>query len=431
MKKDFGCSEYNDLSRRQFLAGTGKLALTLGAGSMILPQVAMAQSGSTNRDTLLSIYLRGGCDGLSLCVPFGEESYYSFRPTIAVPRPDSTAQGRAINLDGFFGISPAMASLMDAYTAGNLLFVHATGLSNSSRSHFDNQRWTETGMVETIPMGTGWVGRHLATTAPIRPGNTLRGVALGQAVPLTLAGGPGTSAVRDVSDYGLNGNEGLQRQRDAFLSEMYAATSNDTLKRSGLAILETIKLLKKIDFDNYKPMGGAVYPNSDLGFALKSAAALIRSDIGVEAMTIDVGGFDTHAGEGTNGGWLYFLLQDMALSMAAFHKDLVGANRMNRTLATVMSEFGRTARENASNGTDHGTGSAMMVLGGGVAGGRVLSQWPGLKPAQLFENQDLKITIDYRDILAELVAKRLDNAANMATIFPGYSPTMRGVTVTV
>jgi uncharacterized protein (DUF1501 family) len=202
------------------------------------------------------------------------------------------------------------------------------------------------------------------------------------------------------------------------------------LQKSANAILETIALLKQIDFDNYTPAGGAVYPNSGLGTAFKSASALIRSDVGVEAMTIDFGGWDTHAGEGTNGGWMYFLMNDLASSMAALHKDLVGANRFGRTIVVVMSEFGRTAKENASQGTDHGTANAMLVLGGGVSGGRVLANWPGLAPTKLFEGQDLKITIDYRDILAEIVSRRLDNAAHLADVFPQYTPTFRGVTVT-
>jgi len=429
MKKDFGCAEYNDLSRRQFLVGTGKFALAAGAITSLLPTVAMAQSGTTNRDTVLSVYLRGGCDGLSLCVPHGEDAYYSYRPTIAIPRPDSMDQGRAIDLNGFFGISPAMSLLMEAYTAGHLLFVHATGMMGSSRSHFDNQRWTETGVIETVPLGSGWLGRQLATTAAVRPGNTMRGVSLGQAIPLTLAGGPGTSAVSDVSSYGIDGSRVQQIERTAVLGTAYAADRNHLLSTSAQAILDTIALLKKIDFDRYSPMGGAVYPNSELGFAFKSAAALIRSDVGVEAMTIDFGGWDTHAGEGTNGGWMYRLMQDLAGSMAAFHRDLVAANKMNRSLVTVMSEFGRTAHENASAGTDHGSAGAMMVMGGGVAGGKVLSQWPGMRAANLTDGQDLKITIDYRDILAELVSKRLDNNSNLATIFPDYKPTFRGVTV--
>jgi len=320
-----------------------------------------------------------------------------------------------------------MAPLLDAYAAGHLLFVHATGMMGSSRSHFDNQRWTETGVIETIPMGTGWLGRQLATTSAVRPGNTMRGVSLGQAVPLTLAGGPGTSAVTNIATYGLDGSSATQTSRAGVLGPAYAADANHLLATSAQAILDTITLLKKIHFDAYVPAGGAIYPNSELGFAFKSAAALIRSDVGVEAMTIDFGGWDTHAGEGTNGGYMYFLMQDLASSMAAYHKDLAAANKINSSLTTVMSEFGRTAHENASGGTDHGSAGAMLVMGGGVNGGKVLSQWPGLAPAKLQDAQDLKITIDYRDILAELVAKRLDNATNLQTVFPEYTPTFRGV----
>ncbi|HSI72621.1 MAG TPA: DUF1501 domain-containing protein [Fimbriimonas sp.] len=421
------CTEYNDLTRRQFLSGTGKAALAMGAMTALLPRVSMAQSGSS-RDTIVSVYLRGGCDGLSLCVPHGEDNYYNYRPTIAVPRPDSTALNKAIDLDGFFGISPAMAALLDAYTAGNLLFVHATGIVGGNRSHFDNMKWMETGVIEQIPLGSGWLGRHLATTSPLRAGNTMRGVALSQAIPMTLSGGPGTAAVSDVARYGLYGTDYQRKAREAVLRSTYT-NKTDPLENSAISILDTINLLNKIDFENYQPMGTAVYPASELGYAFKSAAALVRSDVGVEAMTIDVGGFDTHAGEGTNGGWLYFLLSDLAASMAAFHKDLVGADRFGRVIVVVMSEFGRTVRENASQGTDHGNGNAMMVLGGAVAGGRVLADWPGLRASDLFEGQDLKITIDYRDVLSEIIAKRLDNAGKLGEIFPQYTATQRGVIV--
>lgn len=427
MKIATACTEYNNISRRSFLKGTGKIALAAGTMSALLPRVSLAQGGDSDRDIILQIYLRGGCDGLSMVAPYGEDAYYTYRPTIAIPRPDSSAPNRAIDLDGFFGVSPAMSPLMDAYAAGNLLFVHAAGLMNSSRSHFDNQRWMETGYIDSISDGTGWLGRHLATTAPIRSENTLRGVALSQAIPLTLGGGPGTDSVPDVANYGVTGkNKFQQKSREALLRTLYSPDPDPMVRRAALAVLDTVNLLRDIHFDNYQPAGQAIYPESSLGYAMKSAAALIRSDIGVEAMTIDLGGWDTHTEAGTNGGWLYFLLGDLAASMGAFHKDLVGANRMGRTMVVVMSEFGRTAHENDSRGNDHGTGGAMMVLGGAVNGGRVLTDWPHLNPGSLYEGQDLATTIDYRDILTEIVGKRLSNAANLDTVFPGFTATDRG-----
>jgi uncharacterized protein (DUF1501 family) len=428
MKISNACNEYNNISRRGFLKGTGKLAIAAGAMSALLPKVALAQGSNSDRDIILQLYLRGGCDGLSMLAPFGEDSYYSFRPTIAIPRPDSSSDRKAIDLDGFFGISQSMGPLMAVYNEGHLLFVHATGMSHSSRSHFDNMRWMETGYIDSISDGTGWLGRHLSTTAPIRSENTLRGVALGYAVPLTLAGGPGTAAVENLGQYGVVGsNKFQQKSREETLRTLYATDKDRELRAASMAVLDTVNLLRDIRFDSYVPADSAVYPASQLGYAMKSAAALIRSDVGVEAMTIDVGGWDTHSDAGTNYGWLYLLLGDLAASMAAFHQDLVGANRFGRTIVVVMSEFGRTARENASFGTDHGTGSAMMIMGGGVQGGRVLADWPGFRSADLYEGQDLPITIDYRDLLAEIVSKRLSNAENLGEVFPNYTPTFRDI----
>ncbi len=176
------------------------------------------------------------------------------------------------------------------------------------------------------------------------------------------------------------------------------------------------------------PAGGAVYPGGSFGAALRSTAALIRADMGVEAVQIDIGGWDTHSAQGpVNGGMAATMLQ-LAQAIGAFHADMNGAGRINNVTLVATSEFGRVARENASQGTDHGHGNVMLVMGGAVRGGRVLSIWPGLAPGQLYQGQDLHVTIDYRDILAETVLRRLGNT-NLDLVFPGFTPTMRGVFV--
>ena len=425
MDQSQGCSEYNKLSRRQFVAGTGKLALAAGALTALLPKVSLAQGSNSNRDIVLQVYLRGGSDGLSMCVPFGEDAYYAARPSQAVARPDSNVAGKAINLDGFFGAHPALQPLIDAYMAKHLLFVHATGLVGSSRSHFETQRWMETGAGGVTTLKSGWLGRHLSTTAPMNSLSTLRGASLGPSVPLTLFGGPSTAAVPSLVEHTIQApTEYEKTKRMDHLRAVYSADATETLRTNALSAVETVALLGRIDFPSYTTMSTVAYPDSEVGIAFKSAAALIRSDVGVEAMTIDMNGWDTHALAGVNGGYLHYLLADLAESLGAFYHDMVAANRIGRITVVVMSEFGRRVAENGSTGTDHGYGGAMMVLGGGVNGGRVLTKWPGL--GNLFEDKDLQITIDYRHILAEIVAKRLDNPANLSTVFPNFTPTFQG-----
>ncbi len=178
------------------------------------------------------------------------------------------------------------------------------------------------------------------------------------------------------------------------------------------------------------PSGGAVYPTDtfNFGYSIKSTAALIKADVGVEAIHIDVSGWDTHANQGvTSGGQMFRLMDALGKGVGAFHTDLFSTGYRDVTLV-VVSEFGRVVRENGSRGTDHGHGNCILVMGGSINGGRVLTQWPGLAQNQLYQGQDLNVTIDYRDILAEIVARRLNNEANLAAVFPGYTATFRGVT---
>ena len=420
-----GCSEYHGLNRRQFLgAGSAALAATLGA-PLWLPRVAFADAPSASRDVLVVIFLRGGCDGLSICVPYAEDAYYAARPTIAIPRPDSGNNFAGADLDGFFSIPPAMAPLKAAFDAGHLLFVHACGSKDDSRSHFDAMRFMELGKPRDPSLFTGWVGRHLLNIAPWSPSALLRSVAIGDSLPVSLAGSPLALPIPDLNDFSLDGIPHTLDDRLAALGSMYDQGPLE-LRASAANTLSTMASLEAIDFDNYLPSGNADYPDSGFGNAMKSAAALIKAQIGVEAIATDLGGWDTHDGQNPINGYMAGLMNELASSLGAFHADLTGAGVLNFTLV-VMSEFGRVFKENASQGTDHGHGNIMLVMGGGIAGGRVLRNWPGLAPESLFQEQDLDVTIDYRDILAEILQTRLGNA-NLQAVFPGFVPTFRGVT---
>ena len=419
---NFGCNEYRSLSRRRVIASGGAALFSLGLP--FVPRVAYAKFDDPSRDVLVCLFLRGGADGLSLIPPFGDPGYYANRPTIAIARPDSSDPNRGINLDGFFMLPPAMASLAEAYGNGHLLVVHATGSVSGTRSHFDAQRNMEVGKPDDLSLNTGWVGRHLASTPPMKAGAPLRGVAMNYGLDRGLAGGPATLPIPDPSRFDLAGNSKTVSARRKALSDGYAQAA-EPLKTAASNTQKTIDLLQSINFTTYQPSGGAVYPNDTLGHQLRASAALIKAQLGVEAVYLDVGGWDTHANQGPVTGGMANHMKSLADSLAAFSRDVFGGPAGNVTVV-AMSEFGRNVHENASHGNDHGHGSAMFVMGTSVRGGRVLTQWPGLGAGQLYQNQDLAITIDHRDILAEIVAKRL-SGNDLSVVFPGYAPTFRGV----
>ena len=421
-----GCKEYKALSRRHFL-GLSAATLVTALGPAWLPRVVLADEDDSERDVLVSIFLRGGADSLSLCVPFAEADYYKLRPTLALPRPDSGSPFAVSDLDGFFGLSPALMALLEPYQAGDLLFVHACGSNDPTRSHFDAMYFMEVGQPQPpASLATGWLGRHLQTTAPTLQDGLIRAVGINHSLQRTLIGGPRSVAAPEPAKYGLDGDPDSSAERLAAIEVMYAA-SEDPLRLNANNTIQTIELLQRIGFDSYQPAGGASYPEDEFGQALRATAALIKAQVGVEAIAIDLGGWDTHEMQEPQEGSMALVMRNLAEGLAAFYRDLEG-DSVGNVITTTMSEFGRNAIENGSLGTDHGHGGLMMVLGKSVAGGRVLTRWPGLAPDQLYEGQDLKVTIDYRDVLTEIVTKRLRNP-DFRNVFPdaNYQPIDHGV----
>jgi len=428
---DCGCQEYNELSRRQFLATSAGVSAAAFFPAW-LPKIVMAKNYASTRDIIVSVFQRGGADGLSLCVPFADPNYYTSRSTIAIPRPDSSSTNKGINLDGFFMFPQAMAGgaagmggLIPAFKASDLLVVHATGQLNNSRSHFDAQRYMEVGKPVDPSLVTGWLGRHLASIPPLKPDAPLRGLGVAAGLQKTLVGAPKTLPIADPTNYSIGGSATTQPQRVAFLQGDYAG-ADEPLHSAALDAANTVGLLKAVNFAGYVPANGAVYPNSSFGRALRSVAVLIKNDVGIEAAQVDIGGWDTHSAEDPIAGSMFRTMQDFSNSLAAFYADVI-ATGYSVTLVSV-SEFGRNVRENGSQGTDHGRGTVMFAMGKGIVGGRVLTKnWPGLAREVLADGQDLQVTVDYKDILAEIVQRRLGNP-NLDVVFPTWKPTMLGVT---
>ncbi len=425
------CNEYNELtSRRDFLSTTGGLsgaALFAWAYPEWLPKVSLADSYVAERDVIVSIFLRGGADGLSLCVPFGDPLYYSGRPTIAVPRPDSTAATRAIALDNFFGFPQGMRFLMPAYQAGNLLVVHGAGLTFNTRSHFDAQHYMELGKAADPSLNTGWLGRHLAMTSPVKNGASLRAITIADGLAETLKGSPNALPIADPSNYGIAGTTATRDARQAWLGVEYGETINP-VRSAATDALNTITMLRSLNVAGYQPANGTVYPNTGFGRGLRNSAALIKADIGVEAVHLDIGGWDTHANQDPLAGGMNAVMTQLSQALGAFWQDCIASGLSQNVTVAVLSEFGRNVRENGSRGTDHGRATAMFAMGRNISGGRVLTNnWRPLAQENLADRQDLAVTIDHRDILAEIVQNRLGNT-NLGVVFPGYTPVMRGVT---
>lgn len=436
------CDEYNELSRRGFLK-LGGLALMASAVPAWLPRVVMAKNFVSGRDVVVYLYLRGGADGLTMLAPYGDPAYAAIRPTLALTAPGGGANSTiALPNSNFFGLAPGMAPLLEVYNEGKLAMVHASGfmVSNPSRSHFDAQRFMEVGKFNDPTLFTGWLGRHLADTGAVVPGAQLRAIGVANGLQQSLVGSPKALPVPGLAqssapNYSITGASGTAATRLSRLNAMYSAVA-DPLRSAAETTQSTITLLNSIGFSTYSPVNGALYPTTALGYAMKSAAALIKADVGVEAIAIDRSGWDLHASLGPVNGAMNTLMDDLARGMLAFHRDVIAGSNRN-AVVVVMSEFGRRAAENGSAGVDHGYGNLMLLMGHRINGGQVFSRnqagqagWPGLGPGQLFQNLDLAATIDFRNVLSEVCVNLLQNN-NLANVFPGFAQqSFIGVTTT-
>lgn len=418
------CTEYKSISRRGFLGGASTATIAATLGYAWLPRLAFAQNPSGVRDIIVSVYLRGGADGCSMVVPHGDAGYYAARPNIAVPKPGSGKTGAATDLNGFFGLSKSMLPLLPAYQNGHLALVHAVGSKNWSRSHFDAQRWMETSDKDNVNANSGWLGRHLATVPEKVPGSPMRGISLTYGLVRTMNGGPKTLPIPNPDYFGFEGWYPNMSELSGWIANQYNRIQ-DMQKEAVRDTRNVIATLDAINFSGYQGSGGAVYPDTYFGRSLKATAALIKANIGLEAAHVDLEGWDTHADQGPIGGYMDGLMTELAQTLGAFYKDMAASNRMDFTLV-CLSEFGRNVLENGSRGTDHGAGNAMFVMGGKVNGGQVFGTWPGCAVNQLLDGYDLQMTTDYRDVLAEIVQKRLNNT-NLAAVFPNFTPTFRNV----
>ena len=412
------------MDRRFFLKNTGIGLASFGLMGMapnFLHQFANASALSDDKakkKILITIFQRGAVDGLSMVVPYGDSQYYDLRRTIAIPKPG--ANGGAVNLDGHFGLHPSLKPFEKLWQNKQLAVIHSAGSPDNTRSHFDAQDYMESGTPGNKSTRDGWLNR-LMQTQKDETNSHFRAVSMTQQVPRSLLGKAPTIAMNNLSDFAVKAGAYSQSVQGGFES-LYADNMKDSLGETGKETFEAVNFLKQANPAQYKAENGAVYPNSPFGRSLQQIAQLIKANVGLEVAFAESGGWDTHTNElalnQPGGGQLGNLFRDWGSAIAALATDL--GKRMDDVVILTMSEFGRTARENGSRGTDHGHGNAMFVIGNGVKGGKVYGDWKGMKDDQLNEGRDLPVTTDFRDVFAEVSSKHLGNK-NLDKLFPDYS----------
>jgi uncharacterized protein (DUF1501 family) len=371
--------------------------------------------GGPIRDVLVVVFLRGAADALNMVVPHGDPAYYALRPTLGIARPDDRRVDpaeRAVDLDGFFGLHPALSPLRRPWDDGQLAIVHATGAPDESRSHFLSMELMERGASDPEGPATGWLGRYLAKSQP-EPASSLRAVAWGDRPPRSLLGSIPVTTLQSIADAHLGSDKAPLDAFQAALAALYQPL--DSLGATGQEVLRLVGSLDRLQGNGQESL--QAYPETDFGRALEQTSRLIHAEVGLEVAALDLGGWDTHFAQGGSQGLMARLLAELASGIAAFYGDLGEA--VARVTLITMSEFGRRAYENGSLGTDHGHGGCMLVLGGNIAGGAVHGRWPGLDAGNLFGPGDLAITTDYRDVLTELCLPA-SGAQDHDFLFPGY-----------
>jgi uncharacterized protein (DUF1501 family) len=399
------------ITRRAFVKSSGIAMLTLGFAPSFLARTA--ETAGSRRKLLIAVFQRGAVDGLNMVVPFGEAEYYKVRPSIALARPGE-GDGAAIDLNGFFGLHPRMAPLKTLWDNHSLAIVHACGSPDSTRSHFDAQDYMESATPGVKSTKDGWLNRYLQVAHEAE--SPLTAVAMTRQMPRSLQGIAPALAMGSIGEFGVRG--GMDAR--ASLESAYASATDPALKSTASDAFAAMRTLSSAAAARqYRPANGASYPRTPFGQSLQEIARLAKADVGLEIAFAESGQWDHHVNEGGATGQIANRLDDLARGIAAVAQDL--GDRMADTIILTMSEFGRAVAENGNRGTDHGHGNAMLLIGGGVKGGEIYGDWPGLEVEQRFEGRDLTITTDFRDVFGEVVMRHLGaDEKTAAKVFPGY-----------
>ena len=363
------------------------------------PQLSLDGNGD-RRQTLVVVFLRGGADGLNMVAPFEDDGYHKARPRIAIKKEDS------VQLDDFFGLNPLLRELETPFKDGSLAIMHAAGSEDSTRSHFEAQDLMEHG---GLLMSGGWLGRFLRAL-PEGANGPLSAVAVGKSVPECLRGAPASTVMESLDSFSLGRKAGKMASA---LGKLYGL-ENSALGAVARDTLGAMKRIEKLRSEKDSPANGAEYSYDGFSRGMRQIARLIKARVGLVTASIDLNGWDSHF---VQSSVMDPLMPRLAKGLLAFYKDM--GREMENTTVIVMTEFGRRVYENASFGTDHGRGSVMLAMGGGVKGGRVIADWPTLNDEVLEGPGDLPVTLNYRDALAPVLS-RFGLGDRLESVFPGY-----------
>jgi len=412
-----------DVSRRRFLVGCSSAIAAMAGSRLTALSFAKDSANISTGDLLVVIFLRGGMDGLNFVAPVNDPDYIAARGVNVrlADQGDSAALPLGNAPKGLdFRIHPSAKALKELYDSRHLAIVHACGLSNGTRSHFEAQDLIERGVVDLKQQNlpTGWLTRHLEIA---RPAGLLPGIGTSDSLPASLLGFGQGASIPDINSFSFYGDEFQLRA----LHQLYSGNSPTDAR--GASALETIRIinqhLKRDENGNlapYKAENNIEYPpNNDLSNSLQTVARLAKMEIGLQCAAVDLGGWDTHQAQPNV---FPTLIEQLSNALASFYNDM--SRYQSKLSIVVMSEFGRRLKSNESEGTDHGHGNVMLALGGNVNGGKIYANWPGLATDQLDDRADLAVTTDHRQVLSELLVRRLANP-KMGRVFPGlkaYQP---------
>lgn len=401
------------INRRKFIQQLGLISsgtvVAIGTHSWAAKGVTL----NRNPKRLIVVFLRGAVDGLNVVIPHWENAYYDSRSSIAIAPPNDV--NGALDLDGQFGLHPALKPLMPLWQQGSLAFAQACGSPDATRSHFDAQDYMESGTPGEKKTPDGWMNRLLGVLHSQSP---IQAVNVGATMPRILSGRMSVASL----PVGKEAERTLPLDRpqvSAAFNQLYSG--NDPLSKAyqeGRAARQ--QLMADLQQEMMAANNGASSPT---GFAstTQQLARLMVKDPSVQLAFMALGGWDTHVNQGGSTGQLARNLKSLGEGLATLAQGL--GNVYSDTVILVMSEFGRTVHENGNGGTDHGHGNVMWLLGGAIKGGKVYGEWPGLSQTQLYEGRDLAITTDFRDVITSVLSRHLQlNAADINQIFTHYSP---------
>ena len=399
----------SSFSRRFLLQASGLSFLGLGTAPLFLARAA-AEAPAGRKRVLVTLFLRGGVDGLSLVPPVGDADYYRARPTLAL-QAGGASEG-ALRLDDTFALHPGLAALMPLWSNGSLAVVHAAGLPEPVRSHFDAQDFMETGTPGVKSTREGYLNRAVADL-PVASASTFRAVALQPTLPRSLAGSAPALALESLADFKVHGPP----SGNTTFAALYAGAVDKAVRTTGAEASKALSLVEGSRLASMPAANGAEYPRSALGKRLRDLARLIHADVGLQVAATDMGGWDTHVGQGGANGPFAQRARELGEALGAFTQDL--GPRLADVLVVVMTECGRTVKEKGGRGTGQGTGGASPRLGGGVRGRRVVGAWKGLAPEHLLEERDVPTLTDYRAVLSEALTGHL-GLRSLTSVFPDY-----------